>query len=257
MIGGEVLRLLGQIRRVANIGRQVAQLAGELHARGNRNTLRQCGGVAAADVQLRQPLFIALGVLGTQGGGVAVAGVIGGDHRLADSPRGIAVLDRHFAQCEQRMRHRAGLERARRIADGFQVLRHAKLVGITQTNHQHARCADAGHIVQQRGFAGFAGHIATSDQRLQAACAGGIEGAGGGAQATIGKGAYHDAVDSGGGGRGLVQVELQAHRTRYPVEMCGRRADARRQRPSGMRASVAYNARLRLAQVVIAMNPLF
>ena len=71
---------------------------------------------------------------------------------------------------------RAGLERARGIADGLEVLRDAELAGIAQADHQHARRGDARQVVQQRGLAGLAADVAALQQGAQAAAAGVVQG---------------------------------------------------------------------------------
>src|SRR3546814_6207636 len=94
VVGGELARLFGDVGRVADVGRQVAQAACELDALGDRDALRQRGGVVAGDGQRLQPAVVVLRlVLVAQGGGVAVAGVRGGDHGLADVPGLVAAGD--------------------------------------------------------------------------------------------------------------------------------------------------------------------
>src|SRR3546814_14976688 len=72
-------------------------------------------------------------------GGVAVAGVRGGDHGLADVPGLVAAGDLEPGQGEQRARAGTALERARGVGDGLQVLRHGEL-GLV---HQAADRAEA------------------------------------------------------------------------------------------------------------------
>src|SRR3546814_4983716 len=83
-------------------------------------------------------------VLVAQGGGVAVAGVRGGDHGLADVPGLVAAGDLELGQGEQRARAGTALERARGVGDGLQVLRHGELGLVAQADDQHARRGDAG-----------------------------------------------------------------------------------------------------------------
>src|SRR3546814_19405938 len=56
-------------------------------------------------------------VLVAQGGGVAVAGVRGGDHGLADVPGAVAAGQFEFGQREQRARAGAPLVRARGVGN--------------------------------------------------------------------------------------------------------------------------------------------
>ena len=217
---GEFLRLLGQVGRVAHVRRQVAELAGELHAGGDGDAVGEGAAligdvVAAGDLEAFQALLVALLVLGAEGGDVAVAGVVGGDDGGAEVPGGVAALHFDFAEGEQRRLDHAGLQRARGIAHRLDVLRHAELAGIAQPDHQHARRGDARQVVQQGGLAGLAFDVAALDQGLELAAAGGVDGGGGRGQAAIGVGADHHAIDVGGGGGGLVQAEFEAHRPQF------------------------------------------
>ena len=209
MRGGELHRLIGDVGRRAQVGRQVAQFAGVLHAGGDGLALREGDLVAARDGQLRQAGFVDL--LLAQRGGVAIAGVVGGDHGLTHGPGGIAAGHRQLGQGEQGMRHRAGLERARRIGDGLQVLRYAELGRVAQADRQHARGGDAGQVVQDLRGAGLAAQVAARQQGRQAAAGGFVDSLGGRAERRVGKGADHDAIDGRQGRRIVVQGEFQRH----------------------------------------------
>ncbi len=206
--GGELPRLGGQVGRGADVGRQVAQFAGEGHAGGDRLALGQGGGVLAGNRQLAQARFV---LFLAQGGGVAVGGVVGGDDGLADVPGRIAAGHRHFGQGEQGPGHRPGLQRADRIGHRLEVLRHPELAGFTQSDHQHPRCGHPGQVVQQHGLAAAAGQVAALEQGGQASAAGRVDGLAGGGQGLVGKGADHHAVEAGAGGGVAVQGELQGH----------------------------------------------
>jgi hypothetical protein len=91
---GELLRLLRQVARIADVRRQVAEFARERDARGDRLALRErvrmrppAIAMAFRPVSSRR-LFFAPSVAV----GVSVARVGGGDDGLADVPGGIAVL---------------------------------------------------------------------------------------------------------------------------------------------------------------------
>src|SRR3546814_17384863 len=113
-VGGELARLFGDVGRVADVGRQVAQAACELDALGDRDALRQRSGIVAGDGQRLQPAVVVLRlVLVAQGGGVAVAGVRGGDHGLAAVPGLVAAGDPAPGQGEQRAQIGRGSGRER------------------------------------------------------------------------------------------------------------------------------------------------
>ncbi len=209
VLAGELHAHFSQVGRGAVVRRQVAQLAGELDTGSDGLALGQGLGVVTGDGQLGQTGII--GLLLAQGGGVAVGGVVGGDHRLADRPGRVAVLHGHFGQGEQRAAGGAGLERAHGVADGLQVLRDAETGGFAQADHQHARGADARQVMQQGGGAGLAGQVAALGQGGQAATAGGVQGLGGRGQGVVGIGADDQAVDAGGGRREVVQGEFEGH----------------------------------------------
>jgi hypothetical protein len=219
---GEILRLLGEVGGIADVRRQVAQFAGERDAGGDRLALRQRGGgiVAGADRERRQPGFIALLVLGTERGGVAITGMRGRDRRLAHVPCAISTGDGQFGEREQSRIHRSRAQRARGVADGLEVLGHAELAGIAQSDHQHAWCLHAGQVVRGEHAAGLATDVAPCQQSRQPAAAGrvdrlcrGAQGRGRAAGIAAGEGAYHDAIGGGIGGGGVVQGEFEGHRT--------------------------------------------
>src|SRR5690606_25133993 len=112
---GELAALLRHVPGVADVRRQVAELAGERDAGGNGLALRQRLPVAAADGQGLEAGALALLVLGAEGRGVAVAGVVGGNRGLADVPGRVAAGDLGFRQREQGLPDRAVLERARGV----------------------------------------------------------------------------------------------------------------------------------------------
>ena len=209
MLAGELHAHVGQIGRGAIVRRQIAQLAGELDTGGDGLALGQGLGVVTGHGQLGQAGIV--GLLLAQGGGVAVGGVIGGDHCLADRPGRVAVLDGHFGQGEQRAADGAGLQRAHRVAHGLQVLRHAEAGGVAEADHQHARRGHARQVVQQGGRAGLAGQVATLGQGGQAATAGGVQGLRGRGQGMVGIRADHQAINGGGGRSNVVQGEFEGH----------------------------------------------
>ncbi len=209
MLAGELHAHLGQVGRGAVVRRQVAQLAGELDTGGDGLALGQGLRVVTGDGQLGQAGVV--GLLLAQGGGVAVGGVIGGDHRLADRPGRVAVLHRHFGQGEQCAAGSAGLQSTHGVAHGLQVLRHAEAGGVAEADHQHARRAHARQVVQQGGGAGLAGQVATLGQGGQAATAGGIQRLRGRGQGMVGIRADHQAINGGGGRSNVVQGEFEGH----------------------------------------------
>ncbi len=146
-----------------------------------------------------------------RGGGVAVGGMVGGDRGLAEVPGVVATVDGGLADREQRLAHRAGLQRTDRVANRFQVLGHAELAGFAQSDHQHPRRGDAGQVVQQQAATGAAAEVAALEQGAQAAAAGFVDGLARGRERLVGIGANHDAVEGGRGGGFAVQGELQGH----------------------------------------------
>ncbi len=209
VLSGELDRGFGQVGRGAQVRRQVAQLAGVLDAGGDGLALRQRGLVAAADRQGFQPRGV--GLLLAQGGGVAVAGMVGGDHRLADVPGRVAALHFELGQGEQRAAGDAAAQRAGGVAHRLDVLRHAELGGVAQADHQHPRRGHAGQVVQHGGVAGLAADVAALHQRREAAARGGVERLCRRRQRLVREGANDDAVDRGRGRGGVVQGELQRH----------------------------------------------
>ena len=209
VLAGELHAHLGQVSRGAVVRRQVAQLAGELDTGGDGLALGQGLGVVTGDGQLGQAGVV--GLLLAQGGGVAVRGVIGGDHRLADRPGRVAVLHRHFGQGEQCAAGSTGLQRAHGVADGLQVLRHAETGDFAEADHQHARGGHARQVVQQGGRAGLAGQVAALGEGGQAATTGGVQSLRGRGQGMVGIRADHQAIDGGGGRSNVVQGEFEGH----------------------------------------------
>jgi hypothetical protein len=206
--GGELLRLLGQVGRVADVRRQVAQFAGEGHALRDGLALGQGAGVLAGDGQLAQARLV---LLAAQGGGVAVGGVVGGHHRLAYVPGGVAARHGQLAEGQQGAPGRAGLQRPHRVGHGLQVLRHAEPGRLAQADHQHARGGHPRQVVQHQAAAGAAAEVAALQQGAQAAAAGLVDGLPRGRERLVGEGAGDDAVE-GGRRRGVaVQGELQGH----------------------------------------------
>jgi hypothetical protein len=222
---GEGLRLFGEVGRVADVRRQVAQFAGEGDAVGDGLALGQGDGVAAAHCDGGQ-LALAFGlVLLAKRGVVAVGGIAEGDDGLTDVPGRIAAERLGFADRERGAGGRAVLQRAGGIAGGLDVLRDAELAGIAQTDHQHPRGGHAGQIMQQRGLAGLAGDIAAFDQRRDASAAGGVERLSGHGQGLVRVRADDDAVAGEGGGVGGgagMEGVFKGHRS-GSVEAVGKR----------------------------------
>ena len=213
-LAGEDLRLFGEVGRIADVGRQVAQFSGEGDAGGDGFALAQRCAIGAADGD-RGEFALAFGfVFLAERGVVAVGGVAEGDHGLADGPGGVAAQDGGFADGEGDAGCGAVFQRAGGVAGGFDVLRHAEFGDVAQADYQHPWCGHAGQVVEQGGLAGFAGHVAAFDQRRNAAAAGGVEDLAGGGQGLVRVDTDDDAVAGEGGGVGGgagVERECKGH----------------------------------------------
>jgi hypothetical protein len=123
--------------------------------------------------------------------------VAGGNDGLADVPRGVAILDLDLGQGQQCRLAGTGLQRARGVADGLEVLRDAELGLVAESDHQHPGRSHACDVVHEGGAAGLALDVAALEQRLQATVAGLVERLRRRRERLVGIGAYHDAVDLG------------------------------------------------------------
>ncbi|MPM64561.1 hypothetical protein SDC9_111448 [bioreactor metagenome] len=164
---GHGLRLFGQIARVANIGRQVAERLGQCHAFGNGLALMHAlfgGGQFVttfdADRQLAQRaanfFLLALELI------EPVGGIQRCNDGLADAPGDAALPDLEFGQ------EKCGVEGAGFVedldggTDGVGEFLFAEFLFLAQANQQDAVAKRGGHVVQQQCAACLAFHVATA-----------------------------------------------------------------------------------------------
>ena len=209
MLSGDLQALFGQIGRVADVWRQIAQFTGELDAGGDAFALAECVHLGVRhmhrDLAQGHAGFLAAGR------GVFVSGVIGGDHCLAHGPFSITAFHRKIAESQVNAFDRTAAQGAHGIGDGFQILRHGEFFRITQANHQHARRGDARHILQQQGLSGLAGNITAFGQGLQATTGGGVQCRTGRREGFVTECADHHAIAGIGMNGALGRQETQGH----------------------------------------------
>ncbi|GIX38192.1 MAG: hypothetical protein KatS3mg127_1431 [Silanimonas sp.] len=214
--GGDAAGGLGEVGRVADVRRQVAELAGQLDAGGDGHAALQRGGILARDGERGQLAAIGFGLAG---GGVAVGGMVGGHYRLLDGEAGITAGHLEFRQRDEGAHGRAGAQGAHGLGHGLAVGRRTELAGIAQAHHQHARRGHAGQVVQHGDVAGLARQVAAGLERREPPAGGLVDRGRTRRQAAVGEHAHHEGIGGDGAGRGGVQVEFECHR-RVSVE-CG------------------------------------
>jgi hypothetical protein len=183
----QLLRLLAEVGRGADVARQVAEALGQFHAIGQRHTLRQCAlGLRIACRQQQRDLGqarAALILLALQ--------LVGAKRRLARRhrqhpglPARVAALDRPVGRSQCHHAHAAaGIFNGRfhRVAVGTV----GQFAGCAETGQHHAWRGHALQVTQHHHVAALARGIATLDGCLQCAAADCIDTASRGTQRSV------------------------------------------------------------------------
>ncbi len=189
--------LLGDVAGVTDVGRQVAQVTGEIHAGGDG--LRMVGGLL--DLRL-------FGLVAEQGDPAQRAGIgllalepieyvlsTGEDfHQGAGAGIGIASLDLHILQGEGRIAATEVLQGACHRRDHLAPLAVVQFVRLAGADQQHAFGLDAGQLLEQQSLARLALQVAALEYRCNRACAGCIDALRGGSQDKV----FADGQNQGG-----------------------------------------------------------
>jgi len=105
----------------------------------------------------------------------AIQRVVRAGDGLLDVPRGVALFDRDFGERDGGF-HRAGVAQGfDRAGDGVAVGFFVEITFLAQANQQDAFGQDVGHLVQQQRAAGFAVHVAATQDFGQIAIAGAVD----------------------------------------------------------------------------------
>ena len=128
MFGSNLDALLSQVGWVANIRRQIAQLASELNAGCNAHALAECKFLLRIGKQgdLSQSNG---GFFGARSG-VFVGGMISGNNRLAHDPIRFTAFYSQIGECDASRFHRACAKCPHGISNSFQVLRNREFFRI-------------------------------------------------------------------------------------------------------------------------------
>ncbi len=213
---GDLLRLRGDVGRIADVRRQVAELARETHAVGDRGRFLErplhCGVVSlrageGERVELRRLRFF----LRLERRRIAVGLRIGGERRGADLPGGVAAGHVELGQIRDRRFDRQTLEHARGLADGATVRCRVEFLLLAESGEHDARRGDAGEPEQHGDGSGLAGRIAALDQALQRAAGALVDARGGRRQYAVLVKADDDGVGRRGFRRVVGERELQGH----------------------------------------------
>ncbi|MNN29047.1 hypothetical protein D3C81_1426350 [compost metagenome] len=187
---------------MAQVRRQVAQVAGEGHAVGDGLGV---GGAALG--------FGDLGFLDQQGDllqrrGVGllaleavehVAAVGQHFHQQAGARVQVAALHHQFAEGECGVAAAQGLEHGEGGGNYLAVVAVGEFALLAAADQQHAFGLDPWQVVQEQGLARLAGQVAALEQDAQGALAGRVDGTGGGAELA----ALADGEHQGGGFQGF------------------------------------------------------
>ncbi|MCY1286473.1 hypothetical protein D9M70_354480 [compost metagenome] len=199
---GQGLGFLGDETGVAEVRRQVTQVAGEGHAVGDGLGVQ----AAALDLGLvglvhQQGDFLqglGLGLLALET--IELVGAVGqGLHHQAGFPIGVAAFDRQLAQGQEGIATAEVLQHAAHGGDRFAELAVRELALLAAAHQQHALGLEVGEAVQEQGLADLAGQVATLEQGGNGAAGGVVDGLGGFAEFAP----FADRDDQGGGFQGF------------------------------------------------------
>ncbi|MCY1433089.1 hypothetical protein D9M71_491100 [compost metagenome] len=187
---------------MAQVRRQVAQIAGEGHAVGDGL------GVGGAALGLGDVGFLDQqgDLLQRRGVGLLaleavehVAAVGQYFHQQAGARVQIAALDHQLAEGQRGVAAAEGLEHGEGGGNYLAVVAVGEFTLLAAADQQHALGLDPRQVVQQQGLARLAGQVAALEQGAQGALAGGIDGASGGAELA----AFADGEHQSGGFQGF------------------------------------------------------
>ena len=177
---GQRLRPFGQIRRRADIGRHVAEIAGEVHPVGNRESLHR-GRFARREVRALRYRQRELAQRSPYLGGLAlhlletIDRFHGDNHRVLDAPRHFPALDLFFGQVDDGFVGPGFVEQFDGVANRRPELAVAKIAFLAETDQQHPVGERATHIVQQQRGPELALHVTAADDLADIAVAGAID----------------------------------------------------------------------------------
>ena len=166
-----VLRLLGDMRRVADVRRQVAELAREAHAVGDRSGFVRAR--AAWPCRRATPATASCGdfgrfVLRLERRRVAIRVLVGGERGGAQLPRRVATRHVDFGQPRDRRWRSAAHFSARPDSSAARLNAAASNFSFSPRPTTSTRSAvDAGKAEQQRAAADLAGDVAAVEQPLE------------------------------------------------------------------------------------------
>jgi hypothetical protein len=176
---GELLRGVREVGRRADVARQVAEIARQVHAAGERGALLrgQLGGLFVAGVHAEDDAFqrarrvvrLALHLR------ELVGQFAQREDRGAHAPIGRAFEHRQLGQRERDLDDLGAEQRAPGGPHGVAVSFLVEGVLLAETDQQHARRADARHFMQGQRGAGLAVHVAGLDDACQQPLGGGVD----------------------------------------------------------------------------------
>ncbi|MNS46143.1 hypothetical protein D3C72_786280 [compost metagenome] len=195
----QVLGLFGQEAWVAQVGRQVAQVAGECHAGGDGACMLDgtldlgLAGLVGQQGDLLQGARLGLLALEAIEHVFAVEQCFGQQAVLAIV--GIAVADRDVVQGQYCVSAVQALEHAGDAGDQFAPGAVAQGFVLAAAYQQHALGLQAREVLQEQGLARLAGQVATLEHGTDGAFAGLVDGLGHGAELAV----FTYREDQGGG----------------------------------------------------------
>ena len=157
---GELAGFIREIARGADVGRQVAQGAGQGDAAGDGRAnpqafFRLLALFAAAGQQRellqRRLVLVFAGALALV---EAIGDFLSGFYRVAREPEGVRALDGEQGEGTHGFLHARLVQRAHRFLHRLAVAAQAEVALGTETHQQHALRLEFGHIEQQQGLAG-------------------------------------------------------------------------------------------------------
>ncbi|MNZ31424.1 hypothetical protein D3C78_487230 [compost metagenome] len=195
----QLLGLLGQVAWVAEVRRQVAQVAGEGHAGGDG------GGVVCRTLHFGQA-----GLVGQQGdlfqrawlGFLALETVEhvfaikqGFGQQAVFAVVGITVADGDVVQCQYRVAAVEAFQHAGNAGDQFAPGAVTEGFVLAAAHQQYALGLEARQVLQQQRLAWLAGQVATLEQGTDGTVGGQVDSFGNGAELAP----FADRYDQGGG----------------------------------------------------------
>ncbi|SVJ65650.1 Uncharacterised protein [Klebsiella pneumoniae] len=199
---GQALGLLAEERRMADVRRQVAEIAGQGHAIGDGLSflaaLLDGGAVGLVGEQGQLLQFQRLGFLAL----VAIEHVqaIGqGFHQQTRLRVGIAAFHREIAEGQRGIGAGQALEGRQHGGGQLAVLAVAQFALLAGADQQHALGLEIGQALQEQGLADLAGQVATLEHCADGAAGGVVDRLGAGAELA----AFAYGEHQGGGFQGF------------------------------------------------------